>query len=47
MTISESQLITMLELQDGMNGKVNSDWVAASNNLAKVAVAKVPESTLF
>ncbi len=32
MTISESQLITMLELQDGMNNKVNPDWVAANNN---------------
>jgi dimeric dUTPase (all-alpha-NTP-PPase superfamily) len=32
MTISESQLITMLELQDGMNSKVNPDWVAANNN---------------
>lgn len=32
MTISESQIITMLELQDGMNSKVNSEWVAANNN---------------
>ena len=32
MTISESQLITMFELQDGMNCKVNPDWVAANNN---------------
>jgi dimeric dUTPase (all-alpha-NTP-PPase superfamily) len=32
MTITESQLITMLELQDGMNSKVNPDWVAANNN---------------
>ncbi|MEQ1533210.1 MAG: dUTP diphosphatase [Sideroxydans sp.] len=32
MTISESQLITMLELQDGMNSKVNPEWVAANNN---------------
>lgn len=32
MTISESQLITMLELQDGMNSKVNPAWVAANNN---------------
>lgn len=32
MTISESQLITMLELQDGMNNKVNPAWVAANNN---------------
>lgn len=32
MTISESQLITMLELQDGMNSKVNPDWVATNNN---------------
>ncbi|NOT19579.1 MAG: dUTP diphosphatase [Sideroxydans sp.] len=32
MTISESQLITMLELQDGMNSKVNPDWVSANNN---------------
>lgn len=27
MTISESQLITMLEFQDGMNSKVNPDWL--------------------
>jgi dimeric dUTPase (all-alpha-NTP-PPase superfamily) len=32
MTISETQLISMLELQDSMNSKVNSDWVAANNN---------------
>jgi dimeric dUTPase (all-alpha-NTP-PPase superfamily) len=32
MTISETQLITMLELQDGMNSKVNPAWVAANNN---------------
>jgi len=32
MTLSESQLITMLELQDGMNSKVNPEWVAANNN---------------
>lgn len=32
MTISKTQLITMLELQDGMNSKVNPAWVAANNN---------------
>jgi dimeric dUTPase (all-alpha-NTP-PPase superfamily) len=32
MTISEIQLSTMLELQDGMNRKVNAEWVAANNN---------------
>jgi hypothetical protein len=32
MTISESQLITMLEFQDGMNSKVNPDWLATNNN---------------
>jgi dimeric dUTPase (all-alpha-NTP-PPase superfamily) len=32
MTISETQLSTMLELQDGMNSKVNPEWVAANNN---------------
>jgi len=32
MTISEIQLSTMLELQDGMNSKVNPAWVAANNN---------------
>lgn len=32
MTISETQLISMLELQDSMNSKVNPDWVAANNN---------------
>ena len=32
MTISETQLLSMLELQDGMNSKVNPDWVAANNN---------------
>src|ERR1035437_8553396 len=33
MTITKTQLISMLELQDGMNSKVNADWVAANNNL--------------
>lgn len=32
MTISETQLLAMLELQDGMNSKVNPAWVAANNN---------------
>ncbi|BBJ00326.1 dUTPase [Ferrigenium kumadai] len=32
MTLTETQLTTMLELQDGMNSKVNPDWVAANNN---------------
>lgn len=32
MTISEIQLVSMLELQDGMNSKVNPGWVAANNN---------------
>jgi dimeric dUTPase (all-alpha-NTP-PPase superfamily) len=32
MTITETQLLSMLELQDGMNSKVNLDWVAANNN---------------
>lgn len=32
MTISETQLITLLDLQDGMNSKVNPEWVAANNN---------------
>jgi dimeric dUTPase (all-alpha-NTP-PPase superfamily) len=32
MTISEAQLITLLELQDGMNSKVNPEWVAANNH---------------
>lgn len=32
MTISESQLISMLELQDAMNSKVNPEWVAANND---------------
>jgi dimeric dUTPase (all-alpha-NTP-PPase superfamily) len=32
MTISEIQLSTMLELQEGMNSKVNPAWVAANNN---------------
>lgn len=32
MTISETQLIAMLELQGGMNSKVNPAWVAANNN---------------
>ena len=32
MTLSEIQLQTMLELQDGMNSKVNPQWVAANNN---------------
>ena len=32
MTITETQLLSMLELQDAMNSKVNPDWVAANNN---------------
>lgn len=32
MTITETQLLSMLELQDVMNSKVNPDWVAANNN---------------
>ncbi len=32
MTISETHLIAMLELQDGMNTKVNPEWIAANNN---------------
>ena len=32
MTITETQLLSMLELQNGMNSKVNPDWVAANNN---------------
>ncbi len=32
MTITETQLLAMLELQDGMNSKVNPAWVAANNN---------------
>ena len=32
MTLTETQLTTMLELQDGMNTKVNPDWVSANNN---------------
>lgn len=31
-SLSESQLQSMLELQDAMNSKVNPDWVAANNN---------------
>lgn len=32
MTLTESQLTSMLELQDAMNSKVNPDWIAAGNN---------------
>ena len=32
MTLTESQLTAMLEMQDGMNNKVNPDWVSANNN---------------
>jgi len=32
MTISETHLIAMLELQEGMNAKVNPEWIAANNN---------------
>lgn len=32
MTLTELQLSAMLEMQDGMNSKVNPDWVAAKNN---------------
>jgi dimeric dUTPase (all-alpha-NTP-PPase superfamily) len=32
MTLNESQLLTMLEMQDGMNKKVNPDWILANNN---------------
>ena len=30
--LTENQLASMLELQNGMNAKVNPDWVAANNN---------------
>jgi dimeric dUTPase (all-alpha-NTP-PPase superfamily) len=32
MTLTESQLASMLELQNGMNSRVNSEWVSANNN---------------
>lgn len=32
MTLTESQLASMLEMQDAMNSKVNPDWIAAKNN---------------
>ena len=32
MALTETQLESMLKLQDGMNSKVNPDWVAAKNN---------------
>ena len=32
MTLSENQLQAMLELQEGMNSRVNADWVTANNN---------------
>lgn len=31
-TLTETQLTSMLEMQDGMNSRVNPDWVAANNN---------------
>ncbi|HEX5339092.1 MAG TPA: dUTP diphosphatase [Gallionella sp.] len=31
-TLTETQLASMLKMQDGMNSKVNPDWVAANNN---------------
>ena len=30
--LTETQLVSMLEMQDGMNSKVNPDWVSANNN---------------
>ena len=32
MALTETQLESMLKLQDGMNSKVNPDWIAAKNN---------------
>jgi dimeric dUTPase (all-alpha-NTP-PPase superfamily) len=32
MTLTESQLIDMLQMQHDMNSKVNTDWVIANNN---------------
>lgn len=32
MTPTEAHLDSMLEMQDGMNSKVNHDWVSANNN---------------
>ncbi|HCI53924.1 MAG TPA: dUTP diphosphatase [Gallionella sp.] len=32
MTLTESQLIDMLQMQHDMNSKVNTDWVLANNN---------------
>lgn len=31
-TLTETQLISMLEMQDGMNSRVKPDWVSANNN---------------
>lgn len=32
MALTETQLDSMLKMQDGMNNKVNPDWVSANNN---------------
>jgi len=32
MNLTETQLIAMLEMQEGMNSKVNPNWVAANND---------------
>jgi len=32
MTLNETQLDSMLKMQDDMNSKVNPDWVSAKNN---------------
>lgn len=44
MTISEAHLIAMLEMQDGMNRKVNPDWVAANNNWCRAIQVEAVEA---
>lgn len=44
MALTEIQLQSMLELQDGMNSKVNPDWVAANNNWHRAILAEAVEA---
>lgn len=44
MTLTETQLVTMLDLQHGMNSKVNPDWIAANNNWYRATQVEAVEA---
>jgi len=44
MTLTENQLQTMLELQEGMNSKVNPKWIEANNNWHRAIMVEGAEA---